>query len=125
MIRTKRTFGSFSVDDMDAARRFYEDLLGMDVTMVASEGPMFLNGPGGGDFLVYPKPDHSPASFTVLNLSVEDIEETVEDLMSEGVQFQRYEEIPSDERGIHRSQSHSIAWFTDPAGNELSVVQES
>lgn len=125
MVQTKRVFGSFSVDDIEAARQFYEGTLGMKTELVTDDGPLFLHGPSGSVTLVYPKADHTPASFTVLNLSVDDIDSTVALLSSQGVEFQRYDGIEADDRGIHRSRGHSIAWFTDPAGNELSLLQES
>lgn len=125
MVQTKRVFGSFSVDDIEAARRFYEDTLGLKTELVTDDGPLFLHDPNGSVTLVYPKRDHVPASFTVLNLSVDDIGGAVEELASCGIEFQRYPDIEADEQGIHRSRGHSIAWFTDPAGNGLSIVQES
>lgn len=125
MVQAKRVFGSFSADDIEAAQRFYEETLGMKTELVTDDGPLFLHGPNGSTTLVYPKADHTPASFTVLNLSVDDIDSAVEELSSQGIEFQRYDGIEADDRGIHRSRGHSIAWFTDPAGNELSVVQES
>lgn len=99
--------------------------MGLKVEQGPNGGPLFLNGPDGSATLVYPKADHQPAVFTVLNLSVEDIETAVDELASRGVEFQSYPGIETDERGIHRSQGHSIAWFNDPAGNGLSLVQES
>jgi catechol 2,3-dioxygenase-like lactoylglutathione lyase family enzyme len=124
MVATRRVFGSFSVDDIDAARRFYGDTLGMRVSAVTDGGPLWLQGPGGQDTLVYLKPDHAPASFTVLNLSVDGAEQAVDELTERGVRFERYEGLETDERGIYRDERHAIAWFTDPAGNILSVVQE-
>lgn len=125
MVQARRMFGSFSVDDIEAARRFYEGTLGIKTELVTEDGPLFLHGPNGSATLVYPKADHRPASFTVLNLSVDDIDSTVEDLSSQDVEFQRYDGIEADGRGVHRSPGRSIAWFTDPAGNVLSVVQLS
>lgn len=125
MVKAKRVFGSFSVDDITAAHRFYKETLGMKAELVTDNGPLFLHGPDGSTTLVYPKADHSPASFTVLNLSVDDIDSVVDEMTSEGLEFQRYPGIEADDRGIHRGEVRSIAWFTDPAGNELSVVQES
>lgn len=75
--------------------------------------------------LVYPKPDHTPASFTILNFPVDDIDQAVDELTTRGVPIRRYEGIQTDARGIYRGQGHSIAWFTDPAGNVLSVIQEA
>lgn len=125
MVETKGIFGSFSVDDIEAAHRFYEDTLGIKTELVTDDGPLFLHGPNGSATLVYPKADHTPASFTVLNLSVDDIESSVEELSSQGVEFERYDDIETDERGIYRGPGRSIVWFTDPAGNVLSAVQLS
>lgn len=123
MATFSRTFGSFSVDDLDAAKGFYGDLLGMKVSLVSEHGPLWLHGPGGCDTLVYPKPDHAPASFTVLNLAVGDIEQTVGELAALGITFERYDGYDMDARGILHGDGHDIAWFTDPAGNSVSVVQ--
>lgn len=125
MVTTIRTFGSFSVDDIDAARRFYRDTLGMGVSTVGEHGPLFVHGPDGPEILVYAKPDHVPATFTVLNLSVSSGHAAVDELAAKGVVFERYDGFETDDRGIYRGEGHSIAWFTDPAGNVLSVVQES
>lgn len=123
MVATNRTFGSFSVDDLEAAAAFYRDQLNLKVSLVAEHGPLWLHGPGGCDTLVYPKADHAPASFTVLNLSVDDIELAVDELSACGVSFERYDGLPTDDRGIYHGDGRSLAWFTDPAGNTLSVVQ--
>lgn len=123
MIHRMRTFASFSVDDIDAARSFYGDTLGMRVSDEGERGPLWLHGPDGHDTLVYRKPDHVPATFTVLNFAVDSIEKTVDELAAGGVQFERYEGLETDGRGIYRGAGHSTAWFTDPAGNVLSVVQ--
>lgn len=122
-MRTLRTFASLSVDDLDAARNFYEQTLGMKVSDEGEHGPLWLHGPNGHDTLIYPKPDHVPATFTVLNFAVDSIEETVDELAARGVQFDRYEGLGTDARGIYHGDGRSIAWFTDPAGNVLSVVQ--
>jgi catechol 2,3-dioxygenase-like lactoylglutathione lyase family enzyme len=123
MIHTTRTFASFSVDDIDAARSFYEETLGMRVSDEGEHGPLWLHGPDGHDTLVYPKPDHVAATFTVLNFAVDNIEKAVGELAARGVQFERYEGLETDGRGVYRGEGHSTAWFTDPAGNVLSVVQ--
>lgn len=124
IIRTLRTFASLSVDDLDSARNFYEQTLGMKVSDEGEHGPLWLHGPNGHDTLIYPKPDHVPATFTVLNFAVDSIEETVDELAARGVQFDRYEGLGTDARGIyHGSNGRRTAWFTDPAGNVLSVVQ--
>lgn len=120
----ERLFGSFSVDDIDAARGFYDDTLGLRVSVVGDSGPLFVHGPGGEATLVYAKPDHEPASFTVLNLSVPAIDEAADELADRGVELARYPGIPTDDRGIYRGADHSTAWFRDPAGNVLSLVQE-
>lgn len=124
MVDTRRTFCSFAVNDIDAARTFYGETLGMKVSPVAEDGPIWVHGPNDHDTLVYPKPDHAPANFTVLNLSVDDIRQAVDELTSLGVRLERYPGLETDERGIYHGRGHSVAWFTDPAGNTLSVVQE-
>lgn len=123
MVATLTTFGSFSVDDLEAAKDFYGDLLGMKVSLESEHGPLWVHSPGGCDTLVYAKPDHTPATFTVLNLAVEDIQQAVDELASFGVTFERYDNYDTDDRGILHGEGHSLAWFTDPAGNNLSVVQ--
>lgn len=125
MVQTRRVFASFSVDDIESARQFYDETLDLEVEQGGEDGPLFLHGPDRSSTLVYLKSDHQPATFTVLNLSVEDIQTAVEELTSKGVEFQRYPEIDANEQGIHKSNGHSIAWFNDPAGNGLSLVQES
>ena len=119
-------FSGFAVPDIDAARTFYRDTLGLQVTD-AEMGQLSLTLPGGGWILVYPKPDHSPATYTVLNLEVSDIDAAVTDLMARGVEMTRYEGFEQDElgiaRGIEGGFGPDIAWFTDPAGNILSVLE--
>lgn len=121
-----RAFSGFSVDDIDAARDFYGNTLGLDV----SDNPMGfldLHLPSGGSILIYAKPNHEPASFTILNFPVADVDAAVEELNARGVQTKIYSdaEFPSDERGIVRGggQGPDIAWFRDPAGNVLAVMQ--
>lgn len=118
------TFCSFSVDDLDKAATFYGQTLGLPVEKTPQGLDIHL--PGNAVFL-YPKPNHSPATFTVFNFKVADIEAAVDELTAKGVAFQHYSgQIATDARGIHRGgdQEPTIAWFTDPAGNILSVVQE-
>jgi predicted enzyme related to lactoylglutathione lyase len=119
-------FSGFSVDDPERARAFYADTLGLPVTVV--EGPrgssLRVTLGSGAEVFVYTKPDHVPASFTVLNFPVPDIAATVDELTARGVTFQRYEGMPFDERGIMTGGGPLIAWFTDPAGNVLSVMQQ-
>ncbi|MFG2003658.1 VOC family protein [Spirillospora sp. NPDC048911] len=121
MFRDTKAFSGFSVNDLDAAKKFYGEILGLDVT----EQPpgLTLDIAGGRPVIVYPKPNHAPATFTVLNFPVDDIDSAVDELARRGVEFLRYEGMPQDERGIFRAEGPPIAWFTDPAGNVLSVLQ--
>ena len=121
MFGTTTAFSSVAVDDLTAARQFYGQTLGLKVS--EAPGPLWLHIDGSQDVLVYPKPDHTPASFTVLNFSVDDIDRAVDDLTARGVRMERYEGLETDDRGIHRGDGRSVAWFTDSAGNVLSVVQ--
>jgi catechol 2,3-dioxygenase-like lactoylglutathione lyase family enzyme len=113
-------FSGFSVDDVDAARRFYGETLGLRVS--EADGMLTLHLAGDRDTLVYPKPDHTPAAFTILNFPVSDIEAAVDELAARGVEFESYDGL--DDRGIHRGIGPLIAWFRDPAGNILSVLQQ-
>jgi catechol 2,3-dioxygenase-like lactoylglutathione lyase family enzyme len=114
-------FSGFAVDDTDRARAFYADVLGLRVE--TANGMLTLHLGSGARVLVYPKPDHVPATFTVLNFPVADIEAAVDELTARGVEFLRYQNPPTDERGIMRAGGPLIAWFADPAGNVLSVLQ--
>jgi catechol 2,3-dioxygenase-like lactoylglutathione lyase family enzyme len=123
MIDPTRAFHGFAVPDIDAARAFYTDVLGVEVT---EEGDMLqLHVGGGSPTLVYPKPDHQPATYTILNFPVPDVESAVDDLTAKGVAFEHYEGTPAetDEKGVFRGGGPLIAWFTDPAGNVLSVIE--
>ncbi len=126
MFGEAKAFSSFSVDDIAEARRFYEETLGLKVS--EANGLLTLHVAGGGEIIVYPKPNHAPASFTVLNFSVDDIDAAVDELTTRGVRFERYDGFEQDEKGIARpaspDQGPPIAWFADPAGNILSVLQE-
>jgi predicted enzyme related to lactoylglutathione lyase len=118
-------FSGFSVDDLDAARRFYEDVLGLRTTETGMDGVVRLELGGGSQAIVYAKgPGHTPATFTVLNFPVADIEKTVDELAGRGVEFLHYDSPPTDEKGIMRAGGPLIAWFTDPAGNIFSVLQD-
>jgi predicted enzyme related to lactoylglutathione lyase len=117
-----KAFGSFAVDDTAAASKFYGETLGLRVS--EEGGALMLHLAGDHRILVYPKPDHSPASFTVFNFPVDDIDQAVDELNARGVPILRYEGFDTDDKGIYRGQGRLIAWFTDPAGNVLSVVQE-
>ena len=122
MFGETRAFSGFSVNDIPAAKRFYGDTLGIKVS--EEHGMLTLHIAGGRDILVYPKSDHTPATYTILNFPVVDIDKAVEQLSERGVRFQRYDGIDADEKGVSRGNGPAIAWFTDPAGNVLSVLQE-
>lgn len=123
MLRAEQAFSSFSVNDIQKAKVFYEQTLGLDVTQ-KTEG-LEVAEPGGGSVFIYAKPNHAPATFTVLNFIVDDIERAVDDLTNEGIRFEQYEgEIKTNEKGIHRNGGPTIAWFKDPAGNILSVLEK-
>jgi catechol 2,3-dioxygenase-like lactoylglutathione lyase family enzyme len=122
MLQTRNAFSSFSVNDLQKAKEFYGSTLGLKV----SESEMGLEiHPGDTDVFIYPKPNHAPATFTVLNFLVDDINKAVDELKKNGVRFEHYEgEIKTDEKGIHHNGGPSIAWFKDPAGNILSVLEK-
>ena len=122
MFTNTKAFSGFAVDDVEAARAFYGDTLGLK-TSDGPEGVLVLHIEGSRDVMVYPKPDHAPATYTVLNFPVEDVEQAVDALAEKGVTFERYEGFDQDDRGIHRGGGPLIAWFKDPAGNVLSVLQ--
>ena len=121
MFKDTKAFSGFSVNDLAAAKEFYANTLGLEVS--ESNGMLNLHLGGGGTVLIYPKPHHQPATYTVLNFPVADIEATVDALADRGVRFERYEGMAIDERGIFRGGGPLIAWFTDPAGNVLSVLE--
>jgi predicted enzyme related to lactoylglutathione lyase len=125
MLKDSKAFSGFSVDDIPRAKAFYGDSLGLEVT--EANGMLTLHLGSGGTVLVYPKPNHEPASFTVLNFPVDDIEAAVDALAERGVEFQHYEgtDLQTDPTGIFRGGGPLIAWFTDPAGNVLSVVDNA
>lgn len=122
MLTESPAFSGFSTDDIAAAKSFYADTLG--VTVAEENGMLTLHLGGGSTVLIYPKPDHTPATFTVLNFPVSDIDRTVDELAARGVRFARYDATTQDEKGIHRAGGPLIAWFTDPGGNVLSVLQQ-
>ena len=122
MFGMTKAFSSFAVDDLTAAKTFYSQTLGLRVS--EEHGPLWLHIDDARDILVYPRPDHTPATFTILNFPVDDIDQAVDELTARGTRMQQYERPKTDKKGIYRTQDHSIAWFTDPAGNVLSVVQE-
>ena len=122
MFENTKSFSSFSVDNLEAAKRFYGKTLEMNLSESAEGLELHLDG--GGEVFIYPKPNHEAATFTVLNFAVSNIERSVEELRKRGVRFEQYGgEIQTDEKGIHRNGGPKIAWFKDPAGNILSVLE--
>jgi catechol 2,3-dioxygenase-like lactoylglutathione lyase family enzyme len=118
-----KAFSGFAVDDIDAARAFYGETLGIETSIEHGLMTLHLDG-GARPTLVYPKQPHTPADYTILNFPVDDIEDAVDTLVERGVVFERFDGMPQDERGIMRAGGPLIAWFRDPAGNVLSVLQE-
>ncbi|MFD1095750.1 VOC family protein [Salegentibacter chungangensis] len=125
MIIKDKIFTSFAVNDLQKAEDFYTEVLGLKLTKNKMGLLEIASGPGGR-LIIYPKPDHTPASFTVLNFPVENIYEAVEALEKKGVKFEHYDgNIKTDEKGISRAEGRpSVAWFKDPSGNILSVIEE-
>lgn len=125
MLKNSKAFSSFSVDDLEKAKDFYQNTLGLDVRE-GLMGILELRTLDSSPILIYPKQNHIPASFTVLNFPVESVEDAVGILSNKGVQFEHYDEenLKTDEKGISRSEGPVIAWFKDPAGNILSILEE-
>ena len=126
MFKDTRAFSGFSVDDVRKARAFYGQVLGLEVT-TEENGLLHLHIAGGTKILVYPKANHIPATFTILNFPVENVEQAVDELTRCGVRFEIYHDVhlKTDEKGIFRGGGPKIAWFKDPAGNIFSVVEET
>ena len=126
MVSTDFVFSGFSVDDVDEAKRFYGETLGFTVAQ-NEMGILNITLPGGALVIAYPKPDHVPAAYTVLNIEVPSIDEAVGELESAGVSLVRYEGMPQDDKGVMRGKAHDrgpdIGWFLDPAGNIISVME--
>ena len=122
MLGDTKAYSGFAVDDLERAREFYAGTLGLRTSV--DHGLMWLHLAGGRDTLVYPQPGATPASYTILNFEVDDIEAAVDALAARGVRFERYDDVEQDERGIARGDGPDIAWFKDPAGNVLSVLRE-
>jgi catechol 2,3-dioxygenase-like lactoylglutathione lyase family enzyme len=120
MFNNTKAFSGFAVDDVDKAREFYGETLGLNTSV--ENDLLTLHIAGDRPTLAYPRPDHKPAEYTILNFPVEDIEAAVDELVARGVEFERYEGFDQDDRGINRD-GPPIAWFNDPAGNVLSVIQ--
>lgn len=126
MLGDSEAFSGFSTNNLAKAKVFYGEVLGLDVTEEGM-GMLTINLPSGGTVMIYPKGDHEPATYTVLNFPVADIDETVEKLTALGIEFERYDEIETDDKGIARGiesgQGPDVAWFKDPGGNILAVMQ--
>jgi len=125
MFKHTKAFSGFSVDNLQKAKRFYQGTLGLEVEE-GSMGILTLHIDGGSKIIVYPKPNHQPATFTVLNFPVGNVEKTVDELTAKGIQFEQYDfgKMKTDKKGIVRGFGPTIAWFKDPAGNIMSVLEE-
>jgi catechol 2,3-dioxygenase-like lactoylglutathione lyase family enzyme len=125
MLEDSKAFSGFAVGDIAKAKEFYGETLGLKVS--ESHGLLTLHFAGGNNVLIYPKPDHVPATFTILNFPVENVELSVDELTKRGVRFEVYDlsDIKTDKKGIMRGNGPTIAWFKDPAGNILSVLEMS
>jgi catechol 2,3-dioxygenase-like lactoylglutathione lyase family enzyme len=121
VLANTKAFSGFAVDDVQKAREFYGDTLGLETS--EEHGLLTLHLAGDRDTLIYPKPDHTPATYTILNFPVDDIESAVDELAARGVRFERYDGFEQDEKAIFRGGGPYIAWFKDPAGNVLAVLQ--
>jgi catechol 2,3-dioxygenase-like lactoylglutathione lyase family enzyme len=125
MFGSTKATNSFAVDDLEKAKGFYESTLGLTTTVLSEEfGVMAVHLAGGRDTLVYAKEDFTPATYTVLNFEVDDVEAAVDGLSSSGVDFDRYDGFDQDEKGIARGPGPNIAWFKDPAGNIFAVAEQ-
>jgi predicted enzyme related to lactoylglutathione lyase len=124
MLADSNAFSGFSVNDIQQAKRFYGQTLGLKVS--ESSGLLRLHLAGGATVLVYPKPNHTPATFTILNFPVQDVDQTVDELTKRGVRFEIYDQpgLKTDKKGVFRGGGPVIAWFKDPAGNILSVLEQ-
>jgi catechol 2,3-dioxygenase-like lactoylglutathione lyase family enzyme len=122
MLADSKAFSGFAVPDIEVARKFYGDTLGLNVELIEGPGLLTLHLAGDRPTLIYPKPDFEPATYTILNFPVDDVEAAVDELSARGVQFEHYDGFDQDEKGIARGNGPDIAWFKDPAGNVLSVL---
>jgi catechol 2,3-dioxygenase-like lactoylglutathione lyase family enzyme len=128
MLKDATAFSGFAVDDLDAASAFYTDVLGLDVTHINDTpgGLLQIKLAGGAEVMVYPKPDFVPATYTILNFAIPDVDAAVDQLTAKGVSFERYDGFDQDEKGVSRIDgAPPIAWFTDPAGNIMAVVERN
>jgi predicted enzyme related to lactoylglutathione lyase len=123
MFKHTKAFSGFSINDMQNAKEFYGEILGIEVTEEMM-GILTLHIEGGNKIIIYPKPNHEPATFTILNFPVDDVEKTVDELITKGIIFEQYDfgQMKTDPKGIMRGMGPTIAWFKDPAGNILSVL---
>jgi catechol 2,3-dioxygenase-like lactoylglutathione lyase family enzyme len=124
MLANSEAFSGFAVPDLARARQFYGETLGLKVSGQEEDGLLNLELAGGRTVVVYFKPDHTPATYTILNFPVEDVEGTVDGLTARGVEFERYDGFDQDDKGIHRGQGPLIAWFRDPAGNIMAIIEQ-
>lgn len=124
MLAEAKATSGFAVPDTDEAKRFYGETLGLEVAVFDEENGVMALKLAGGDVLVYRKPDFVPATYTILNFDVDDIDAAVDGLAERGVEFERYDDFDQDEKGIMHGPGPHIAWFKDPAGNILSVLQQ-
>jgi catechol 2,3-dioxygenase-like lactoylglutathione lyase family enzyme len=127
MLKDSKAFSGFSVNDIPKAKEFYGQTLGLDVSEDQGMDLLSLRLAGGNTVIIYAKPNHKPATFTILNFPVANVDEAVEALKKRGVRFETYDEpyLKTDEKGIMRGNGPTIAWFKDPAGNILSVIEEA
>jgi catechol 2,3-dioxygenase-like lactoylglutathione lyase family enzyme len=126
MFANTKAYSGFAVDDLRKAQEFYGETLGLELSVVDEEnGLMALHLAGDRETLVYRKPDFTPATYTILNFQVDDVEQAVDELVARGVEFESYDGFDQDDKGIARGMGPGIAWFKDPAGNILSVLQEA
>ena len=129
MLGSSKAFSSFSVDNIEKSKKFYQDTLGLETKTVSMGIDLLgLHTPGNNPIMIYPKEDHQPATFTVLNFPVDNLDKTVDELIGKGIKFEQYdmEQMKTDEKGILRGNGHGpdIAWFKDPAGNIVSLIEE-
>jgi catechol 2,3-dioxygenase-like lactoylglutathione lyase family enzyme len=124
MLANSEAYSGFAVPDLAKARQFYGETLGLKVSGQEEDGLLNLELGGGRNVVVYFKPDHAPATYTILNFPVEDVEGTVDALTARGVEFERYEGFEQDDKGVHRGQGPLIAWFRDPAGNIMAIIEQ-
>jgi len=124
MLGDKKATSGFAVKDLDAAREFYEGTLGVEIEVLTEEHGVTALKLAGGDVLMYLSPTMTPPSYTILNFEVDDVDAVVDGLVERGVSFERYDDFDHDEKGIVRGPGPQIAWFEDPSGNVIAVMQQ-